>query len=153
MNVIYWRMLNCCAKLRRQLCWILTVQSDRPESIFFDCSSPRAISIGWLMCPPGAERTMQSRHKASGARGLSGQFSVVMIALKMSSPRIYSAAQEVPRSECQDVPSEVPKQVEKNVCKDIPRQVRPVNQSIRSTASYLIREGVHFKHSTGKKLW
>ena len=36
---------------------------------------------------------------------------------------IYSVAQEVPRSECQDVPSQVPKQVEKNVCKDIPRQV------------------------------
>ena len=60
---------------------------------------------------------------------------------------IFSAAQEVPRSECQDVPSQVPKQVEKNVCKDIPRQVRPVNQSIRGTASYLIREGVNLNHS------
>ena len=90
---------------------------------------------------------MQSRHKASGTRGLSGQFSVVLIGCKMSSARIYSAVQEVPRSECQDVPSEVPKQVEKNVCKDIPRQVRPVNQSIRGTASYLIREGVNLNHS------
>ena len=105
------------------------------------------------MSSPGAERTMQSRHKASRARGLSGQCSVVLIGLKMSSPphqshnNIFSAAQEVPRSECQDVPSQVPKQVEKNVCKDIPRQVRPVNQSIRGTASYLIREGVNLNHS------
>ena len=88
---------------------------------------------------------MQSRHKASGARGLSGQFSVVLIGCKMSSTRIYSAVQEVPRSECQDVPSEVPKQVEKNVCKDIPRQVRLVNQSIRTAASCLMREGVKLK--------
>ena len=86
-----------------------------------------------LRCRENNAVPSQSKWSARFVRSVSSLFDWIR---KMSSPGIYSAAQEVPRSECQDVPSQVPKQVEKNVCKDIPRQVRLVNQSI---SPYLIR--------------
>ena len=114
-----------------------SVVSARPESIFFDCSSILTPSCfhcnDW--CAPQVPREQCSPVTKQVEREVcqvSSQF--VYLIGKMSSPGIYSAAQEVPRSECQDVPSQVPKQVEKNVCKDIPRQVRLVNQSISPIA-------------------
>ena len=85
--------------------------------------SPRAVSIAMTdvspRCPENNAVRSQSKWSGRFVRSVLSLFDWIGNVLT----GIYSVAQEVPRSECQDVPSQVPKQVEKNVCKDIPRQV------------------------------